>query len=587
MAFEVFPYTNFHDLNLDWILQIVQNAQKVLKDYESLIVNEEGSGVDVVMSQKATTDSLNSIRTSIDILSGFSTGIVYSVNTTSNTTTCNVPYSTAVSLSNKINNRAIANINNSNMVLKRQTTDSPLTWVCSSANDSSFNMFYIVHYANDNIEYLPYNKNIAQTTGNSTTDIMSQNAVTNELSEKVNTSDIVQTTGSSESLIMSQKAVTEQLSERGILQTYDNGSKLTGNQTFTITDMVPGTNATIIIDCTQNIILHSTTATANGINVPLSFVGNLTVNGTFEVSASTTQFIITMPTSPATAQIKVVYSTSSQNYLTTNDILQTTGTNINKVMSQNITTSLLAQKFPFNNIVTNSYSTQEVNSALSFAHRVPVEIRFSAYPSITVTSEYQELLIPAGSRLQYSTTSNIELPSQAYRITETPNNAYWVYYSLKTNTYGYKNANEINTLISTDYIICCLKPLGNIPEPRWFTPYYYNGILYGAPEQIIRAVPYTYTSHIESPWVTDARFPTQVGFRCTVNIPGSYLTSADYSNVYAIVSSNTLKPGLVPIITEFSSTTNNLALPIRVVVDSVSNVPATNFDISAILFYSS
>lgn len=133
MAFEVFPYTNFHDLNLDWILQIVQNAQKVLKDYESLIVNEEGSGVDVVMSQKATTDSLNSIRTSIDILSGFSTGIVYSVNTTSNTTTCNVPYSTAVSLSNKINNRAIANINNSNMVLKRQTTDSPLTWVCSSA----------------------------------------------------------------------------------------------------------------------------------------------------------------------------------------------------------------------------------------------------------------------------------------------------------------------------------------------------------------------------------------------------------------------------------------------------------------------
>ena len=189
--------------------------------------------------------------------------------------------------------------------------------------------------------------------------------------------------------------------------------------------------------------------------------------------------------------------------------------------------------------------------------------------------------------MQYSTTSNIELPSQAYRITETPNNAHWVYYSLKTNTYGYKNANEINTLISTDYIICYLNPLGNVPEPRWFTPYYYNGMLYGAPEQIIRAVPYTYTSHIESPWVTDVGFPTQVGFRCTVNIPGSYLTSADYSNVYAIVSSNTLKPGLVPIITEFSSTTNNLALPIRVVVDSVSNVPATNFDISAILFYSS
>lgn len=587
MAFEIFPYSNFHDLNLDWVLRVVQEAQEVLKDYESLIVNEEGSGVNVVMSQKATTDSLNSIRTSIDILSGFSTGIVYSVNTTSVTATCNVPYSTAVSLSNKINNRAIANINGSNMILKRQTTDSPLTWVCSSTNDSSINMFYIIHYANDNIEYLPYNKNIVQTTGNSTTDLMSQNAITNELSMKVNTSDIVQTIGSSESLIMSQKAVTEQLSERGILQTYDNGSKPTGNQTFTISDMVPGTNATIIIDCTQNIILHSTTATANGINVPLSFVGNLTVNGTFEVTASTTQFSISMPSSPATAQIKVVYSTSSQNYLTTNDILQNTGTATNKVMSQNITTSLLAQKFPFNSIVNNSFSTQEVNTALSFAHRVPNEIRFSAYPSITVTSEYQELLIPADSLLQYTSTSNIKLPSTAYRITEKPNSAHWVYYSLTTNTYGYKNANEINTLLSTDYIICFIRPLGSVPEPRWLTPYYYNGILYGAPEHSVRLVPYTTINNATSPWTIDTSFPTQPGFRCTVNIAGSYLTSANYSNVYAIVSSNTLKPGLVPIVTEFSSTTNNLALPIRVVVDSVSNPPATNFDISAILFYSS
>lgn len=53
--------------------------------------------------------------------------------------------------------------------------------------------------------------NIVQQTGDSTTSVMSQNAVTEVLNSKVNTSDVVQQTGDSTTSVMSQKAVTDAL----------------------------------------------------------------------------------------------------------------------------------------------------------------------------------------------------------------------------------------------------------------------------------------------------------------------------------------------------------------------------------------
>lgn len=75
---------------------------------------------------------------------------------------------------------------------------------------------------------------IVHSTGTSTTDIMSQNAVTNELSKKINKEDIAQELGDSTVHIMSQKAVSE-LIENG----YIFKGELNPRMPITIKDSVP------------------------------------------------------------------------------------------------------------------------------------------------------------------------------------------------------------------------------------------------------------------------------------------------------------------------------------------------------------
>lgn len=36
-AFEHFPYTNFHDMNLDWLLQKVQELEEKVKELEERV----------------------------------------------------------------------------------------------------------------------------------------------------------------------------------------------------------------------------------------------------------------------------------------------------------------------------------------------------------------------------------------------------------------------------------------------------------------------------------------------------------------------------------------------------------------------
>lgn len=58
-----FPYTNFHDLNLDWIIEYIKSAKSEIEDiinqFENLIVQTTGDSTNKVMSQNAVTVQVN------------------------------------------------------------------------------------------------------------------------------------------------------------------------------------------------------------------------------------------------------------------------------------------------------------------------------------------------------------------------------------------------------------------------------------------------------------------------------------------------------------------------------------------------
>lgn len=67
-----FPYTNFHDINLDWIIEYVKSAKSEIEDlinqFENLIVQTTGNSTNKVMSQNAVTVQLNVLSSRINTL---------------------------------------------------------------------------------------------------------------------------------------------------------------------------------------------------------------------------------------------------------------------------------------------------------------------------------------------------------------------------------------------------------------------------------------------------------------------------------------------------------------------------------------
>lgn len=67
-----FPYTNFHDLNLDWIIEYVKSAkseiENLINQFENLIVQTTGDSTNKVMSQNAVTVQVNYLSSRINSL---------------------------------------------------------------------------------------------------------------------------------------------------------------------------------------------------------------------------------------------------------------------------------------------------------------------------------------------------------------------------------------------------------------------------------------------------------------------------------------------------------------------------------------
>lgn len=65
-----FPYTNFHDLNLDWIIEYVKSAKIEIEDlinqFENIIVQTTGDSTNKVMSQNAVTAQVNYLSSRIN-----------------------------------------------------------------------------------------------------------------------------------------------------------------------------------------------------------------------------------------------------------------------------------------------------------------------------------------------------------------------------------------------------------------------------------------------------------------------------------------------------------------------------------------
>lgn len=67
-----FPYTNFHEINLDWIIEYIKSAKNEIEDlinqFENMIVQTTGHSTTQVMSQNAVTVQLNFLSSRINTL---------------------------------------------------------------------------------------------------------------------------------------------------------------------------------------------------------------------------------------------------------------------------------------------------------------------------------------------------------------------------------------------------------------------------------------------------------------------------------------------------------------------------------------
>lgn len=67
-----FPYTNFHDMNLDWMIEYIKSAKSEVEDlinqFENAIVQTTGGSTTLVMSQNAVTVQLNYLSSRINSL---------------------------------------------------------------------------------------------------------------------------------------------------------------------------------------------------------------------------------------------------------------------------------------------------------------------------------------------------------------------------------------------------------------------------------------------------------------------------------------------------------------------------------------
>ena len=230
---------------------------------------------------------------------------------------------------------------------------------------------------------------IAQSTGNSETAVMSQKAVTDKLAEKFDTANIVQTTGNSETVVMSQKAVTEELNKAAIggidiVQTTGDSTtavmsqKAASNTFYKNNGVATGVSANTLNTSGFYMLQADVTDTpASGVEISYMLVNRVS------------EYAITKYLFTVTGKLYIgIYSekggkmtTAWQSFNTEMGIVQTTGESTTAVMSQKAATDKF---YGFRGIKTSG-SVNDFNQSGVY----------QLYPEITdtPTSEYAYVLV--------------------------------------------------------------------------------------------------------------------------------------------------------------------------------------------------
>lgn len=221
-----FPYTNFHDINLDWIIEYVKSAkseiESLINQFENLIVQTTGESTTQVMSQNAVTERLNYLSSRINTL-----------NTTVEELTANLAEFETETASNFTSDRnRLTTIENTltrfYVIIKRTSSDITINVSMSELLNyrTRANVRYIL-LDSDNATYSLYESGLpsSPTLGLKTFPFSKSNnliyigvnTVSNNIYyEKMPIVEVSQSSGTSQTSVMSQRAVTEAVNKTSL-----------------------------------------------------------------------------------------------------------------------------------------------------------------------------------------------------------------------------------------------------------------------------------------------------------------------------------------------------------------------------------
>lgn len=228
-----FPYTNFHDINLDWIIEYVKSAKSEIEDlinqFENLIVQTTGDSTTHVMSQNAVTEQLNYLSSRINTLNT----TVEELTAKLNEDIANLAEFETETASNFSSDRyRLSTIENTltrfYVVIKR--TSSDITINVSMSELLNYRTRANVRYYlldSDNATYSLYESGLptSPTVGLKTFPFSKSNnliyiginTVSNNIYyEKMPIVEVSQSSGTSQTLVMSQRAVTEAVNKTSL-----------------------------------------------------------------------------------------------------------------------------------------------------------------------------------------------------------------------------------------------------------------------------------------------------------------------------------------------------------------------------------
>lgn len=398
-----FPYTNFHDINLDWIIEYLKSAKNEIEDlinqFENLIVQSTGESTTQVMSQNAVTVHLNYLSSRINSLNTTVEELTNKVNQD----VANLASFEGETESNFNSDRLrLSTIENAltrfYVVIKR--TSSDITINVSMSELLNYRTRANVRYYlldSDNATYSLYESGLptSPTVGLKTFPFSNSNnliyiginTVSNNIYyEKMPIVEVSQSSGTSQTSVMSQRAVTEAVNKKSLHVKFTISPQTSRcNYSFATISEYIGQNSVVYGDVTWSArgrttycYLYSNDASA----INFKELASYGVKSTFDISL--------------TADDQVVYSEKSLGYISTypHFVISSDGESIPSgqlTILQNILNAIVVNNYSpqiYLNITTDNVTEQlyvdSANGAGYVLRNNNYIITYTTTPSVTI-----------------------------------------------------------------------------------------------------------------------------------------------------------------------------------------------------------